>query len=413
MKQNIVILGAGFGGLKCALRLDDLLRAHRLRPTFDIVLVDRNNFQTFVPMLYEVANTLKEEASAPTLKELITIPLEQVVTSSGIRFWQDEVSGIDLGARAIQFKGSEPLPFAYAVIALGSETHTFDIPGIGEHAYFLKTLPEAIRVRNRLEEEMRNDRTQTFSVLIGGGGLTGVELAGELGGALKKLKRKYPQYVRWVEIRLVEGGQEILPGFPQQIVDQARVRLARLGVKIETHRLISKFDGRIVTHRDGGNTEVDMLIWTGGVKACHALKDMGLPLGQRGDVEVEVTLEVRGEEKIFAIGDSACVINPATGKPLAWNIPIAEEQAIVVAQNILRSIKRLPLLSYHAPRRMPVVIPIGGKYAIADLGFLRFYGLLGWCIKHLVTLRYYLSILPWWRAIPKWLQAMRVFIAND
>lgn len=413
MQQNIVILGAGFGGLKCALRLWELLRVNRLQRKFQIILIDRSNFQTFVPMFYEVANTLREEASAIKLKELIAIPIEQALADTNIKFLQNEVTNINPAIDKIILKDAEEIDFEYLVVALGSETNTFGIPGIKEHAYFLKTLEDAIQVRNVLEKTFQSNDKKVFRVLIGGGGLTGVELAGELGSALCKLKRKYKHEEQKCEIILVEGNQEILPGFSQKIVKRARRRLDRLDVKILTSRLISSFDGKRVLFLQNESVEVDMLIWTGGVQVCSMLKITGLPVMKKGDLETESNLKIKRQDKIFAIGDAACFVHKETGKPLPWNVPVAEQEALIVSQNILRSIKKLPLLEYHPPKHVPMVIPIGGKYAIADLGFVRFYGLVGWIIKHLVTLRYYLSILPWWVAVSKWLRAMRVFIRND
>lgn len=413
MKQNIVILGAGFAGLKCALRLDELLRVHRLRQSFQLILVDRNDFQTFVPMLYEVANTLADASSREYLREVIALPFSETLAESQIRFIQGEVVELDLPSHSVILKDASSIVFAYLVIALGSETHTFDIPGIAEHAYFLKTLDDALRLREALERVFQKNHGPLFRVLVGGAGLTGVEVAGELGGALRKLRKKYSRRVSKFEIVLIEGMQEILPGFSSYIVRKARARLAKLGVEIETGRSISSFDGQRVTFRDGGAAEVDLLIWTGGVKACAVLQGTRLPLAKRGDVEVSSILQVRGEGHIFAVGDAACLVNPQSGAATPWNIPIAEEEAFIAAQNILRAIQGLPSLTYHPPSHVPVVIPIGGKYAIADLGFIQVSGFLGWAIKHLVTLRYYLSILPWWLAISKWLRAMRVFVRND
>jgi len=410
-KQNIVVLGAGFGGLTAALTLSKLLRRHKLNNLYDVVLIDRNNYHTYTPALYEIASIPSGEAEAVCLKSSHCIPLEDIVSAHGIRFLQDEVRGLDSVGHSIALRDSGILPYSYLIIALGSETNDFNIPGMAEYALTLKTFTDAIRIRNRVEELVR--KKSALTLVVGGGGPTGVELIAEFSNFICTITRKLKaaQNTCTVELVLIEATGEILHGFAPWMIRGALRRLAALGVGVKTGAPITEMTETQILLKDGSAIPFDLFIWAGGVKGHSVLASFGLPLGPKGNIAVNQNLEANGG--IFAIGDSAFFVHPGTNAPLPWNVPIAESEAHLAARNIVRKIREVPMRPFHPWKKYPFILAVGKKYALADLVIFHFGGLAGWIAKLLVELRYFLFILPFAKAIRIWVKNVKTYMSND
>lgn len=423
-RRNIVILGAGFGGITALSTLYRLLRRRGLIGAYQIVLVNRTGHHLYTPALYEIASIPKSEAGGTGLKASVCIPIEDIVERlKGIRFIGEEVTGLNPASHLITFASGNILNFEYALIALGAETNFFDIPGLAEHAFPLKTFEDALVLRNRIEELAR--REGAFNIIVAGGGATGVEFSAELSNYLSHLKRRAADGQCREEITLVEAAPEILPGFAASIVRRARRRLEKLGIRIMTGAAISRASAAAVTLRDGRILSYHLLVWAGGVKPASRLRNFGLQLDRRGGLIVNEFLETRpatgasaggitlASGRIYAIGDNASFANPRDGRPLPGNVPVAEAQARVAAKNIAAALSGAPRRSFRPLRRYPYIIAVGGKYALSDLLVLKFSGFLGWMVKQLVELRYLLFILPWRRALRMWLRTVYYSTRND
>lgn len=408
---TIIILGAGFGGITTAIRLEKQLRRRGLVRSCHIVLVDRNNYHTYTPALYEIAALPKERRAAVPLHSTHCIDIERIVRSRAVTFLQDTIESASLQLRTVTLAEHGAMPFDYLVIALGAEVNYFDIPGLPEHAYTLKHFTDAIRIRNSIEKLVRSH--DELTVVVGGAGATGVELAAEFSNFLCSLQHSVRAHQNACTVRLVliEASSGILPGFSDTIVRTATRRLNSLGVEIRVSAPIAGVNADSITFRDGSRMRCDALVWTGGIKGAASLAAFGLPLGPKGNIVVDATLAA--SPGIFAVGDAACFTNPNTGLTLPWNVPVAEAEAAVVADNIVRAIEKKPLKDFQPDERYPFVLTVGKKYAIADLVFLRISGLLGWMLKRLVELRYLLFILPIGTASMTWIRNVRAYISND
>ncbi len=421
MKQ-IVVLGGGFGGLRAARLIARSLRRKRLHDRYRVILIDRNTYQTYTPTLYEAATTSQDTANYCALKNIITFPIVDLLAFESVEFVHDTVTELDLIHGDVHCVGRR-LRFDYLVLALGSETNYFNIPGLEECALPLKTFVDAMRIRDRVLA-LQSDRGTSAQIVIGGGGSTGVELAGELEVWLCTLGAERRRFCT-ATVTVVDGGNRLLGNLDKRIGTRAFERLNELGVSIVLAERIVGVDRNTVIFQSGKKIPYDLLIWTGGVKAPSIMSS--LPLkgdGRRVTVMSEMQCFPHRDDlvlygRIYALGDAICMLDPRTGEPVPMVARAAIEQADVVAYNILGDIllhegrvhvhKRMN----YRPRDYPYVVPVGGKYAIAHVGFFIISGFFGWMFKGLVELYYLLSILPFWKAMRTWIRGLWIFVQND
>lgn len=406
-KPCIVILGAGFGGLRTALLLSKAFKRRGLEKTCEITIVDRNNYHTYTPTLYEAATTSKETANHIQIKEIITFPIEEILKGAGVRFIKNELKNLDLVNGDVHFIDGTRLKFNYLVLALGSETNYFDIPGLKENSLTLKTFIDAIKIRDKIFDLAESGQGE-IKIAIGGGGSTGVELAGEIREWSYEIEEKHPS--RRIKVVMVEGSPSILPGFPSRLIKLAERRLKKIGVEVLTNKMIQAVD----------SSSYDVLVWTGGVKALGLMGTLPLKIEKRGRVEVAGEMECLPQSpdlklygKIYAIGDAVCFYDPTTGKPIPGVARAALSQADVVAHNIICDLRGKKYHKKYRPMDYPYIVPVGGKWAIAKLGPVIIWGFWGWVLKGLVELNYLISIMPLWKALKIWLRGLRLFIQND
>ncbi len=425
-KKNIVILGAGFGGIACALRLERLFRTKRtLFGNFAIVLVDRRNFHLWTPALYDVATTASDDASPLNIKKAVTIPVEEITAKKRIVFLQGKVLKVNIAQKQITFDDETVLEYAYLVFALGSEPAHFGIPGVKEHSISLKGLDDAIHIRSTIRKKYDEKREGgEVAVVIGGGGPTGVEFAAELTGYLRELNRKHSKGEH-VAVTLIEGAPSILPGFDQWTIRKATERLTSLGVHLKTGHLVARADSRTVYVKSSTDAPeegvlCDVFIWSGGVQAVNVMSSGDLSLEKRGRFETDPSMTCISPDKhldvaknVFAIGDNACFYNPVTHRPVPATARLAIEQGKVAAANIFRDILGKPRKAFKA-WKYPYVIPLGGKYAVAEIGPFKLRGVLAWFFHELVEL-YYLIVVSQnnWKALKRWWRGLEIFSKND
>ena len=408
-KGNIIIVGAGFGGITAALGL-----AKKLPSGFSLILVDRHHHQLYTPALYEIASIPKEITQNTVLKSSILIPIRNIIEGKPIRFISDECIAVNAKEKTVTLQKTGTLSYEYLLLALGSETAYFDIPGLREHALPLKTFDDALAMRNAIENLLRIK--EEVYIVVGGAGSAGIELVAEFVNFVCLMKEKLMPDVKKCSVffTLVEASPDILPGFEPWVVELAKKRLQELGIRIKTNTAVVSASASRITYKNGETEQSDILIWTGGVKGPALISRIGLETSSRGSLIVDPYLRAnKSGGRIFAIGDNASVINPHTQKPLVWNVPVAEKEARVAVKNILRAIAGYPLKPFIPAKRYPFILAVGEKYAIADLLIFRFWGLSGWIAKQLVEFRYLLFILPPRKALAVWWQSITVSHAND
>lgn len=405
LSKKVVIIGAGFGGLSAALEFAKQKKLHRQRHDFDIILIDRNDFQLFTPDLYEVASASRLIHSEQELKDTICLNVRVALGKQSIGFLQAEVTGIDRAKQhVITTKGE--VPYDYLLCALGSEAFYFNIPGMQEHSIALKTIDEAVAIRARLHDAVA--KKDHVHAVICGGGPAGVEVAAEMRVACKNsVTGKCPA------ITIVEAQPTVLPAMSPRIQQRVTKRLKSLGVQLRTNFFIANAAPGAVTSKDGETIKGDVIIWTGGVKAHHTIESLGMQLTKRGQLPVRPTLQSNENEHIFAVGDAAEV--PCGSIPCPQTAHEAVEQGPVAAHNIICHLIGVPhkMKQYH-PKEVGYVVTLGGKQAIVALsnGWI-FMGFKGWLVRKAVDFFHFHNVLPFMRACSIWYQGLKVMTKND
>lgn len=396
-QKNIVILGGGFGGIQAALSLSKKLQKIEEKNRYRIIVIDKKEYHTFTPLLYEIATTSEQTANDLRLKHFVTYNLKHVLHSEHILVIQDTVLNINPEKRIVHLKHQDVL-FEYLVIALGAETNYFNIPGLKKYAFPIKTFDNAIAIRDEIEE--RTIKQNRVRIVIGGGGPTGVELAGEIKSWGCELTGElHKQCI--IDITIIHGGPTILHMLNKKTVNKAVERLQKIGVKIITGKRITEVKEKEITIDTNNSLPYDICIWAGGVRATE-LKD-------------SFPIQYEKYKNIYAIGDIARSYNSKTGAVTPLMARPAIVQGKIVAKNIIGKIKYgegAKIYSYKF-KNYPYIIPVGGKYAIAKIGYFTISGILGWIFKGIVELEYFLSILPISQAIKMWFRGFLIFIKND
>ena len=434
LRKNIVILGAGFGGITCALQLEKLMRRQKsLFKEYNIVLIDKNNYHLYTPALYEVATAATDDASPINLKKAIVTPIEEILKNKRIKFIQGKIANVSAQTKTIYFDDHTSFNFEYAVFALGAEPAYFGIPGLKENSIPLKWLENGIEIRSKIRRKFGEKKSgDSFNIIIGGGGPNGIEFSTELIGYLRRLSRQPDKKINY-KVTIIEGAPNILPGFDNKVIAKAAKRLNAFGIETKAGFVISRANENSVQinkvqpeNSPAGNVHTlaqdlpfDVLVWSGGVDANSLLKAAALKLEKRGRAEVSQSLTCASPnphldiaEKIYAIGDNACFYDPVSNRPIPGTARVAIEQAKIAAENIFRDLTGKQKIKYRC-KTYPFAIPIGGKYAICKFGSLTISGFLGWSTKQFIELYYLFSITDNWNAFWRWARGVEIFVKND
>lgn len=413
-KPTVAIVGAGFGGLAAARRLR--------RAPVSVLLIDKNNFHTFQPLLYQVATAGLEPS------EIARAVRGMFHSQRNFDFRLGEVTGIDLSARTLSFASGEPVSWDYLVLAPGATNNDFGIPGVAEHAIFLKTLQEALALRNHVIAQFEAadvdpslvERGALNFVLIGGGA-TGVEMAGALVELIGQvMRRDYPHLpVDLAKVILIERSPELLTPFHPKSQRHALAVLSERGVEVRLNESIVSASAEGVRLGSGAEILSRSVIWTAGIKAMPFAQLLGIEAGRGGRLAVEPDLSLPGHPEVFAIGDLANAPDKE-GKPLPQIAQVAIQGGHHVARQIRNRLAGKPAapFRYFDPG---VMATIGRNAAVAELpGGLRFTGRIGWLmwlflhLMYLVGFRNRLSVfLNWMWSYFTWDRSARLILEPE
>lgn len=389
--KEIVVLGGGFGGVSACHYLVKQLNGEK---DIKITLIDKNSYHLFKASLYEVATS--EEP-----KKNIAIPYSEIFNEN-LRFVKGNVSSIDYDNNLIRFDNSLNYSYDYLIIALGSDVSDFNTPGIKEYGLPLRYLEDAVKIRKEVESAFHKNvhDGRQINIVVGGGGFSGTELTAELINYKQKLSKHHKTMEDLVKISIIQGADRLLNELDQKVSKLAGERLAQGSVNMILGSHITKVDkDNIETNAE--KYPYDVFIWTGGVRANGVLEKSGFKVNGRGQIAVNEFMQVNNYKNIFAIGDIAEYADPLTNKTIPGVAEIAQDQGRAAARNVLRSIKNKNLKSYKY-KHTGYIVPLRGKFAAAELTFVKTEGLLGWVLQQLVFLHYLLKILPPFKAIKRW-----------
>ena len=393
-RPHVVVVGAGFGGLECA-------KALAGEPV-EVTVIDRQNFHTFSPLLYQVATSALTPAD-------VVFPIRGVFRGAGnVRVRRGTVATVDLVGRCVRLEDGAELPYDFLVLAAGATTAWFGVPGADEHALPLYGLADAVRLRNHVLERFeatdadpdQGDGALTFVIV--GGGPTGVEMAGafvELFHAV--LAKDFPSLdLTRARILLVEMGPRVLAGFSEVGSRHAEAELARRGVDLRLGTAVTAIGERSVTLSTGEVVPTDTVVWAAGVRTSPLVEGLGLRRVANGRVEVDPSLRLREHPEVLVVGDLAAV---------SWRDGLLPQVANVAQQEGRHAGRTVARLAAGRPARpfryhhLGFMATIGRGAAVADLPLkVRLTGFLGWLawlglhLVRLVGVRNRLSVFVNW-----------------
>ena len=375
-----MIAGAGFGGLTCA-------RGLKNAPV-DVLLVDRNNYHLFTPLLYQVASAVLDPGE-------IARPVRQLIRPlHNADFLLARITGADFEQRQL-LTDHGPLNYDYLVLASGSQSDYFGNASLARHAFGLKDLDEGLAIRNRIlmrfeEARWADDRERrrtllTFAVV--GGGPTGVEMAGALAELTRLVLSKDYRDLDFglVRVVLLEAAGFLLAPFAEPLREAARKSLEKKGVEVLLKAKVADVTSGSIRLADGHEIPASTVIWTAGVRASEVGSVLGLSLGRQARVQVLPTLQATGHPEVFVIGDLAGPVD--NGAPLPMLIPVAMQEGRHVATTIKDVLRGYGATNFRY-KDPGIMATIGRNSAVAQLGPVRLTGFLGWLMwlgVHLVN----------------------------
>ena len=385
---RVVVIGGGFGGLACARALK--------HPRFAVTLVDRQNHHLFQPLLYQVATA---GLSAPEIAQ----PIRMLVRGQeNVRVLMDEATGIDLAARRVRLQ-NQVLDYDYLILATGVRTGYFGHPEWEAHAPGLKSLDDATRIRSKVlraferAESGQEDgnRAQLLTMVVVGGGPTGVEMAGALAELSRKVLCEDFRHIRPEEahVILIEAGPRLLPMFATDLSEYARQRLQKMGVQVRLDTMVKHIGPGIVELGDG-HIAAENIIWAAGVEGDALTKSLPVPQDRTGRLLVNPDASLPGFPEVFAVGDMISLTD-RNGVKVPGVAPAASQLGRHVASVIMAEVRHRQL--YDGPQERPAFVyldkgsmaTIGRSSAVASAFGLKFRGLpawLMWLFIHLLFL---------------------------
>lgn len=386
-RPRVIIIGAGFGGLYAAQKLRNT--------SADVLLIDRHNFHTFTPLLYQVATSGLDPSG-------IAYPVRSIFRrAANVQFLLGQVQEIDAEAHHVAVQTNTQLVYEtydYLIVAAGSITNTFNIDGLELYSFGLKDLSDAVVLRNHIlklferaawTDDLEKKCALTTLVVVGGGP-TGLETAGALFELYNNVLREEYAGLEAMKTRviLVEAMDHLLDPYPANLRASALKQLESLGVEVMLNEQVEGVDKDHVRLKSGVTISTHTLVWAAGVKASPIAQLLGVSLQRGGRVPIHPTTEVIGRADIYVVGDMA-YLEDEHGKPYPMLIPVAKQQGMLAAQNILRRTKEWEQQGFRYIDR-GIMATIGRSRAVAWLfyritltGYLAW---VAWLMLHLIWL---------------------------
>ncbi|MGA0003315.1 MAG: NAD(P)/FAD-dependent oxidoreductase [Candidatus Nanopelagicales bacterium] len=361
---KVVILGAGFGGLTAA---------RALSKHAEVVLIDRHNFQTFLPLLYQVS-------TAGLAADHVAYPIRGALRKTNVQFRMGTPEKLNAATSELTLKDGQVVKYDHLVIAMGSTTADFGIAGVKENALGMKTVGEALTIRSEVmrsyEEMCRQGNQDKLDIAIVGGGPTGVEMAGAFAELVRgPLRSDYADAANRVRVSIIEAGPRLVPSFSESLSTKTQKDLEKLGVTVLTNTSVKEVMPNSILTLDGNTIPANTTVWAAGVKGVPAMDQLHLPV-TRGRIDVSSTLQVTGYENVWAIGDIAGAVG-SDGMPLPMVAPVAMQQGRFLAKQIQALTAAKPLANFKYKDKGSMAT-IGRHKAIVEVKGIKISGPIAW-----------------------------------
>ncbi|MCR8645259.1 NAD(P)/FAD-dependent oxidoreductase [Paenibacillus sp. N1-5-1-14] len=375
---KIVILGAGYGGVVTALRLQKTLNYNEA----DVTLVNKHDYHYITTSLHiPAAGTGNPEDSRVNITKLID--------EFKIDFVKSTVTHINLEDKKVTLEDGT-LSYDYLVVGLGGEPETFGIPGLKEHAMNIRSINSVRHIREHIEYQFAKykrepEHPELLTIVVGGAGFTGIEFLGELADRVPELCKEFDVDPGLVQIINIEAAPTALPGFDPELVEYAMRVLGDKGVTFKIATAIQECTPEGVLIAGDEFIKAGTVIWTGGIRGNHLLDEAGFET-MRGRIKVDEFLRAPSYDNIFVLGDSSLVISPEN-RPYPPTAQIACQQGVVVAQNLIGSIRGSELKSFTFVNK-GVVASLGKGEAVGVVGTRKIKGNVAALMKKVIDNRY-------------------------
>ncbi|TCP29980.1 NADH dehydrogenase [Scopulibacillus darangshiensis] len=359
MSKHIVILGAGYGGLLSALTV----RKHYSQAEAKVTVV--NQYPT-----HQIITELHRLAAGNVTEKAVAMPLEKLFKGKDIDLKIAKVESFSADKKEVKLSDNTALTYDALVVSLGSITAYFGIPGLEENSMVLKSAEDANKVKKHIEDRIREyaktKNEADATILIGGGGLTGVELVGEIADKMPKLAKSYGVDPKEVKLMLVEAGPKILPVLPDDLIERATVSLEKRGVQFLTGLPVTNVEGNVIDLKDGQKITANTFVWTGGVQGNPLVGKSGLEV-DRGRATVNEHLQSTSHEDVFVAGDSAVVFPSEGGRPYPPTAQIAWQMGELIGYNLYAYLENKAFEGF-SPVDSGTLASLGRKDAVAKIG---------------------------------------------
>lgn len=384
VQKRVVIVGGGFGGIRTAMDL----RRQNSRERLHITLVNNKPYFEYYPALYRLVT------GASPIEALV--PLSDIFNDKSVDVVVDKIIEVNLDSKTVVGESGSIYSADYIVLAVGSETSYFDVPGLPELSFGFKSVSEALRLKKHLhdlfsphEHPTPTECVSHFHVVIVGAGPSGVEIAGDLSAFMKKLTKNHSVDPSLVTIDIIQSGSRVLPALPENVSRRVEARLRKLGMNLFLNRTLVKEEVEQVYLKDM-SMQAKTVIWTAGTKVNPLVKNIsGLELNPRGRVVVDEYLQAKGQIEIFVIGDIA-------DTKLSGLAQTALSDGSYVAKAISRLVRGKSLQRYNQ-KKVSYSIPVGDNWGALVLGRFAFYGKIPYFIRHFIDFLFFAEIV----SIPK------------
>ncbi|MCM3700892.1 NAD(P)/FAD-dependent oxidoreductase [Paenibacillus macerans] len=358
MAKEIVILGAGYGGVLTALTV----RKYMDRSEAQVTVV--NQYPT-----HQIITELHRLAAGSISERAVALPLDKLFKGKDIDLRIATVKSFSVDNKEIKLSDGSTLTYDALVVGLGSKTAYFGIPGLEEHSMVLKSADDANAIYQHIEERIseyaKSGNEADATILIGGGGLTGVELVGEIADQLPKLTKKYGVDREAIKLLLVEAGPKILPVLPDDLIERATASLEKRGVKFLTGLPVTNVAGNAIDLKDGQKIVANTFVWTGGVQGNPLVGESGLEVN-RGRASVNEFLQSVSHPDVFVVGDSAVFMGP-DGRPYPPTAQIAWQMGELTGYNLFAFLRSKKMEGFE-PVNSGTLASLGRKDAVATIG---------------------------------------------